>query len=251
MSIQHIIKQGYLSILMLPCFFVNQPVSAQNKQEVQQLLWQGIGGQDAWEEAQFLMFSCTSNLTDIFPGQHAYIWDRFNGNCRFEGVNGNAQKLIVLFNTQKKTGKVFLNNKLVSNADSSRKWVQQTLNAFYSDVFWLFPPNFFNATGFHIKDEALIGTNKYYVAEIKPIHPEYGEYVSEWYIDRNTGRIARWKVLNLDSTTAYNFTLSNFKDVGAGLLLATSFRDAEKGISINYSIVSALINVETDKFNKP
>lgn len=251
MFIHHKKRLGYTLLLFISISF-HFSIRAQTKEQVLELLWKGMGGRQSWEDARYFMFSCQTELHDIIPGEHSYIWDRVNNNCRFEGTTNDQQKLTVLFNTKTRTGKVYLNNQIVTNSDSSSKWLQPVLNAFYSDSFWLFPSKLIDVT--HLittNEQELIGSSRYYVVEIKIRRPNFGEFPSKLFIDTNTGRIFQWQAFASDGSILYNFNTSNFKEVGGGLILPTNFADANNNVNIFYPIVSALINVEADKFTKP
>ncbi|QNL50054.1 hypothetical protein H8S90_25795 [Olivibacter sp. SDN3] len=242
---------GYTLLLFISLSFPLS-ISAQTRDQVLELLWKGMGGRQSWEEARYFMFSCETELHDMIPGEHSYIWDRVNNNCRFEGTTNDQQKLTVLFNTKTRAGKVYVNNSVIADSDSSSRWLKPILNAFYSDSFWLFPPKLIEAADVTATNEQeLIGSNRYYVVDIKIRRPNFGEFPSKLFIDTNTGRIFQWQAFANDGSVLYNFNTSSFKEVGGGLILPTNFADANSSVNISYPIVSALINVEADKFTKP
>lgn len=251
MFIQNIKKSSYLLFFLISTLFTN-PVFSQDKTEVVSLIWQGIGGKQSWDEARYFMFSCKTGIHQIIPGEHSYIWDRVNGNCRFEGTNSLQGKVLALFNTESREGKIFVNNKAITDRDSAKTLLEPIINSFYSDSFWLFPSkNLADPSQLILKDQELIGNARYYVVEIQLRNKNYGEYSSKLFIDTNTGRVYQWQALSDDGNIMYNFLTSGFKDVGGGLMLATALVDQKTGTTINYPIVSALINVEEDKFIKP
>jgi hypothetical protein len=251
MFIQNIRKSSYLLFFFISTFFIN-PVFSQDKTEVVNLIWQGIGGKQSWDEARYFMFSCKTNIHQLVPGEHSYIWDRVSGNCRFEGTDSSQGKVLALFNAKSREGKIFVNDQAITDQDSAKVLLETIVNAFYSDSFWLFPSkNLADPSQLVLRDQELIGSTRYYVVEILLRNKHYGEYSSKLFIDTNTGRVYQWQALSDDGNIMYNFLTSSFKDVGGGLMLATALMDEKTGITINYPIVSALINVEEDKFIKP
>lgn len=251
MFIQNIKKSSYLLFFLISPLFTN-PVFSQDKTEVVNLIWQGIGGKQSWDEARYFMFSCKTNIHQLIPGEHSYIWDRVSGNCRFEGTNNSQGKILALFNTESRAGKIFVDNKTITDQDSAKALLEPIINSFYSDSFWLFPSkNLTDPAQLTLRDQELIGSTRYYVVEVQLGNKNYGEYSSKLFIDTNTGRLYQWQALSDDGNVMYNFLTSSVKDVGGGLMLATALVDEKTGITINYPIVSALINVEEDKFIKP
>ncbi|GAA4797632.1 hypothetical protein GCM10023231_27790 [Olivibacter ginsenosidimutans] len=228
------------------------PVFAQTKDQLLNLIWQGIGDRQSWEEARYFMFSCQTTWHQTVPGEHAYIWDRKTGNCRFEGATTHQDKLVVLFNTRNKKGKVFINNNLIAPKDSAQRFLQPVLDAFANDSFWLFFPQLLkDSASLKINGAELIGSARYYVVELPTPQQTTRIRHSKLFIDTNTGRIFQWQALSDNNEILFNLLTSGFKDVGGGLTLISAFRDTKSGIQINYPIISALINVEADKFLKP
>src|SRR5690554_7456204 len=84
---------------------------AQNRDAVVARLSESLG-YNALKEAPFLMFSCVSTHP-LIQGEHTFLFDWNDKLCRFEGQTKDGQDLIVLFHTEKKTGKVFVNKKQI------------------------------------------------------------------------------------------------------------------------------------------
>lgn len=250
----HYIKQAGLRLLIVLFFsllFI-KPLFSQTKDQVLQLIWRGIGGKQSWEDARYFMFSCNTTLYQSMQGTHTYLWDRATGNCRFEGINERQEKLIALFNTKDRKGKIFVDNILLSPTDSAQKLLEPIINNFYNDSFWLFfPQKLIDPSTFVINDPELIGNTRYYVVELNTPQLNVDIHRSKLFIDTNTGRIFQWQALSESNEVLYNLITSDFKDVGGGLTLITSFNDTNAKVTITYPIASALINVEADKFLKP
>ncbi|MEH6306141.1 hypothetical protein RYH73_10840 [Olivibacter sp. CPCC 100613] len=245
------IKRAFFLILFLLSFTEKQAFS-QTKDQIVDLIWQGLGGKQGWNEARYFMFSCHANLNETLSREHAYIWDRNTGNCRFEGTNERAQKVVVLFNAENNKGKAFVDNKIINNNDSAAHIIFPVISAFNTETFWLFPPkNLTDPSLLTVKETELIGSTRYNVIEIQQLPTDSVQFRSKVYIDTNTGQIFQWQALDQEGHIKYNFLASNFKDVGGGLVLATAFIDTKNGFFMKFPIVSALINVESDKLTKP
>lgn len=246
------IEHAFFLFVFLFSFFNEQTAFSQTKDQIVNLVWQGVGGRQAWSEARYFMFSCSTNLKEAFSEEHSFLWDRSTGACRFEGTNEQEQKVIVLFNTNNNKGKVFIDDKAVNNSDSAAFIIFPVKKTFDNETFWLFPPkSLTDASRLTVKEAELIGSTRYNVAEVQQFPVDTVPLKSKVYIDANTGRIFQWHTIDGKEHVIYKFLTSNFKDVGGGLLLPTVFIDAESGFFMKFPIVSALINIESDKLSKP
>ncbi|WP_134088332.1 hypothetical protein [Olivibacter sp. XZL3] len=246
------IERAFCLFVFLFSFFNEQTAFSQTKDQIVNLVWQGVGGRQGWNEARYFMFSCSTNLKETFSEEHSFLWDRSTGACRFEGTNEQQQKVIVLFNTNNDKGKVFIDNKAVNNKDSTALIILPVKMTFDHETFWLFPPkSLTDASRLIVKDAELIGSTRYNVAEVQQFPTDTVPLKSKVYIDTNTGRIFQWLTLDEKERVMYKFLTSGFKDVGGGLLLPTVFIDAKSGFFMKFPIVSALINIESDKLSKP
>lgn len=251
-----ILNIKHVRFLFLLVFSLSDPFHhiafSQTKDQVLNLTWQGLGGKQSWDEARYFMFSCKTDLHTVVAGEHSYIWDRVSGDCRFEGINEHQEKLVVLFNTKNGNGRAFVNRVEITAKDSTQKLINPVMEAFSNDSFWLFlPSHLSNSSTLQIGETALIGNTRYYVVQLDIPATSLQISKSKLFIDTNTGKLFQWQAFSSNGVTLYNFQTSSFRDVGGGLTLATAFSDTQAGVSIHYPIVSALINVESDKFSKP
>lgn len=239
----------YSLVLILLISF--QQLIAQSKQEVLEKIWEGLGGEASWDEARYFMFSCNTNLHDFTTGEHAYIWDRQTGACRFEGQTDDDQKLIVLFNQKKRTGGVYVNGKKITG-EFAKKILENVFSAFDTDAFWLFiPDRIADPNDIEVEPAELIGNKRFYVVKI-PAPPFFAEaHSSKLFLDTKTGLPYQWTVVSHDKDNLYTFRVTGFKDVGGGLTLAASLTTETEKTIISYPLVSALINVEANKFTEP
>ncbi|WP_028297789.1 hypothetical protein [Olivibacter sitiensis] len=233
-----------ICFLLFLCF--NKAIS-QTKETVLNLIWTGLGGKEAWDEAHFFMFTCNPSTKNLTKGSHTYIWDSKSGRCRFEGILPEKnEKLVVLFNSKNKSGQVYVNNKRLTEKKEAREWLSYALNSFQNDAYWLFPPLLLEGSQhIEVSDQELIGNKKYFTLEIQTT------VTSKLYIDVNNGQIFQWESYNSSGVLENRFLCMRYKDIGGGIQLATFLNDPERNQSISYPIVSALVNVEPQKFSSP
>lgn len=241
---------GFPWILSFCLLLIGSGLKAQTKEAVLEKAWEGLGGKQSWNDARYFMFSCNTNLHQFTSGEHAYLWDRETGSCRFEGRTLNDQRLIILFNERKRSGKVFVDDQELSG-DSSKVFLTNILNAFEVDAFWLFIPERLNdPEKIQMEKQELVGSKRFYVLRISNTPLLIGALSSRLFVDTVSGFIRRWTVLAKDNSVLYDFDISGFKDAGGGLSLPTSLQDYGRA-TVHYPIVSALIHVEADKFKTP
>lgn len=233
-----------ICFMLFLCF--NKAIS-QKKETVLDLLWSGFGGKEVWNEAHFFMFTCNPATKNLTKGSHTYIWDIKSGRCRFEGIlPDNNEKLVVLFNSNSTNGQVYINYRRITDRKDARTWLDYAINSFQNDAYWLFPQLLLvQEQDMEVTDQQLIGNKKYLTLEIK------SAITSKLFIDINNGQIFQWERYDGSGILENKFLCMRYKDVGGGLQLATFLNDPERNKSISYPIVSALVNVEREKFTKP
>lgn len=238
-------KLNYIISLML-CLCVQQSL-AQEKDIVLDKLKQALGGSESIQQARFFVFSCKPLKQTETVGLHRYLYDWENGNTRFEGETKDKQSIIVLFNAKTKTGNAYLNNEKIDSLDL----VSSAIQYFKEDSFWLFTPILLGnkKMAASIEHTQLFDSKRYYVIKVES--PTLFFQYSKLFLDTSSGIIYHWQTFNQDEERNYDFICSSHKDIGGGLKLPTKFTDSQRGASIQYSAIAALINIETDKLKKP
>lgn len=205
-------------------------------------LLEGIGGEKSLSEAHYIMFSCINEDHIEIQEEHTYIYDWETKDCRFEGKNKDGDSLIVLFNAQSGSGKVYINNE----RDQSSKLLRSIIQLFNEDSYLLFTPILIANKSLKpiVQDPVVIDLKKYFTLGV----PSIDNGSAKLYIDSQTGIINKWETFNKDHEKTHEFFTSRIKDIGGGLTLATEFTDKISGTVFQYPIVAALLNVETSKF---
>jgi len=219
------------------------PCRAQEKEMVLDKLEQGLGGKKAIEQARFLVFNCKTIQQTENIHLHKYVYDRETGDTRFESRTEDEQSLTVLFNTKTNDGEVYLNNEKVD----SLELIASVTHYFKEDSYWLFTPILLGSQGLKIEVEPsqLINSKRYYVVTVENPNPLF-EF-SKLFLDASSGSIYRWQTFDREGDKIYDFICSDNKDIGGGLKLPTKFVDYQKGVTIEYPVIAALVNIEIDK----
>jgi len=218
---------------------------AQNRDAVVAKLSESLGS-SSLEEAPFLMFSCVSPHPHI-RGEHSFLYDWNEKLVRFEGQTNAGEEVIVLFDSEAKTGKVFINKKLNDNPELLKNIIQ----LFEDDSFLLFTPlrvanKELNAS---LQETEIINSRKYFV--LKVLTPNAKHESNRLFIDSQNGNLSIWKAYDKKENKTQELVVSRIKDAGGGLTLPTWFTDKNTGKIYQYPIVAALLNIEESKFKIP
>jgi len=217
--------------------------SGQDQSTVINKLIEGIGGEGSLREARFIMFSCINEGQIEIQKEHTYIYDWETKDCRFEGKTKDGETLTALFNAQNDSGQLYLNNERSQNPELLKSITQ----LFKEDSYFLFIPILIANKSLNavVQNPEIIDSKRYFVLKISS--PNNESESAKLYIDSQTGIIGKWDIFNEDQKT-HEFLASRIKDVGGGLTLATKFTDKINGITFQYPIAAALLNIETSKF---
>ncbi len=88
-----------------------------------------MGGWKNWNKARFFTWN--------FFGEQKHYWDKQSGDIRIESLGSN---LIILMNVNTKKGKVFVNGREITQADSLKKFMDMGEQMWFNDSYWLVMP---------------------------------------------------------------------------------------------------------------
>lgn len=92
-----------------------------------------MGGRAAWDHSRYLVWR--------FFGNRLHIWDRFTGRERLEFTDQKTgTKQLVLMNLQTKQGRVFRDDKEVTEAAPRAAALRHAEEAWINDSYWLLMP---------------------------------------------------------------------------------------------------------------
>jgi hypothetical protein len=97
--------------------------------EIADNVMNAMGGRKNWDKTRYITWN--------FFGSRKHIWDKWTGNVRIEGLK---DKSVVVMNINDNTGKVFRNGALITNADSTIKYLKNAKGAWINDSYWLTMP---------------------------------------------------------------------------------------------------------------
>lgn len=178
---------------------------------------------------------------------HTFLYDWKTKNSRFEGETNDGESLVILFNTESQSGEVYIDQEK-TNAPNL---VKSILKLFSKDSYFLFAPilianRTLKAT---VQESQIIDSKRHYVLQVN--HPSAHFEYAQLFIDSQSGAISKWLTFDQSDKLVHELFVTNVKDVGGGLTLATKFTNKINGKVIEYPIVAALLNIEAEKFKIP
>ena len=234
----------YLLVLLLSAGIAYQ-AQAQNRDAVLAKLSESLGNRSL-KEAPFLMFTCISGHP-YTKGEHSFLYDWNEKLGRFEGQTSTGEEVIVLFDSEAMSGKVFINKKPTDDPELLKNIIQ----LFEDDSFLLFTPIRIanKELSASLQETEIINSRKYFVLKVST--PDAKFETNRLYIDTQNDKLSIWKTYDKKQNKMQELVVSRIKDAGGGLTLPTVFTDKVSGKIYQYPIVAALMNIEDSKFKNP
>lgn len=222
--------------------------------EVAQTMMKAMGGQPAWDAAHFVRFDFKVTVSGKVVGNNAHLWDRKDGRYRFETVQKDGKRRVVLFTIatyeSSKQGEAFVDGVRLTG-DAAQKAVDAAYASYINDSWWLSMPWKWLATGVNLKylGPKKHGAENFDVVELTFNHvgltpgDMYHAYVSKashlmtyWEYTLQSGDKGAW-------TWQYLTT--------GGVKLAKNHLSADHKASINMGSVRVLNAVDGAYFTDP
>ncbi len=218
-------------------------------EDLSEKIWTSIGGKQHWENARYFMFTCQGPHKPVHQRPASYLWDRFSGDCRYEGTTTDQRNLVVLFNLHRLEGQVYIDNVIQDDSETIKTKINNVRQGFKKDAELLFLPAIQDGESVRLSLEAerLVGASRQLVAQIKNEGTVYdADAEGTLYVDAHTGRITRW-----NPRGGVSYDVSGYKDIGGGLFLPTRFVAVGGGQQVVYSVAASLVHIEAEKFTQP
>ncbi|MGJ1341480.1 hypothetical protein [Sphingobacterium spiritivorum] len=215
-------------------------------------LWEGIGGKSKWDETHFILFSAAGNNTSTFiENPRKFLINRQNGDCRFEGATSSGDEITLLFNYRtNKIRKLYVNEVEQTNLDNfSAKNFPLITRQFKQDVSLLFLPTVLGSKQFKTGDaqQKIVDAEKLTVVTVNSTTDLNVKLNGKLFFNSESGKIRRWELSAEDDSVQY--LIDNFKDIGDGLILPTTFKSLnDNSKSVIFSTVAAFVDMELSKF---
>ena len=108
--------------------------------ELTDRMMNAMGGARAWSETRYLRFDFVVKADGKELARHQHLWDKFTGRYRIQGKLKDGKSYCILYeDINKKTGRVFVDGKLLTGKDADDK-LQYGYNRFINDTYWIIMP---------------------------------------------------------------------------------------------------------------
>lgn len=226
-------------------FFFSCATLIVSAQETDKALLKGIGGKEKWENANYILFTASGNNNRSLQNSRKFLIKPASGQARFEGQSNDGSNIVTLFNFKTdELSKVFINGDEVQQLDRETTELFSKINEqFKKDITFLFLPALIEQP--NTKTGKV--TSRIFNAEklqSLPFQLEGGTS-GEVLFNGETGRIKQFIENERDT-----YLITEYKDVGGGLFLPTSFRNLEnQEKSLFFSTVAAFTEMEESRFS--
>lgn len=227
-------------------------VTGQTKEDVIAKVWEGAGGKRTWKESRFLTFVFAPVKDGKTQFRRSHLWDRYTGDYRFETQTKDNKSLLVLFNVNNQKGRSFINGKALPDSLNIPQ-IKKAYSHFINDSYWLLAPLKLEDPSVNV---TLLDPEEIEGVPVDVLHLNFDQVGltpgdQYWlYIDRESGRVKRWKFLLEGKKEPSVFEWTNYKDLGGGLKLSTRKENIDQNNAITFPVASVLISVEPEKFTK-
>jgi len=250
MRIRSLISAILLIASVSPAF-AQQP-AAPSADDVARRAIDMLGG-SAWEKARYIAFTFNvvrdGKITTSFPQR----WDRYTGQYRVSGRDGNGNDFIVILNTNTKQGRAWKNGSEVTEPTT----LELGYKRFINDTYWLLMPLKAMDPGVHreyVGDRSDSCGHKWDLVKLS-FDAGVGLTPADVYwmwVNHDTGIVDEWD-MHLQSMkpeeSALEVIFHDFKRIG-GLLISTRREMHGKPSSIELADVQILPAVPAGAFDK-
>lgn len=171
-------------LILLGVINLQAQTNTKNVDALIQQTFEAMGGMDNWNHTHFIQWDF---------GKRTLYWDKWTGNVRVENPDKNIT-LIVNINTGE--GKALQEGKLITDAKTLNKVLEQGKKWWINDSYWLTMPWKLKDTGVklqYLKSEALANGNKADVLEMTfngvGVTPQNKYHI---YIDQKDHLVKQW-----------------------------------------------------------
>jgi hypothetical protein len=127
------LRTFFLSIIIICVAFFGlsalQIIKKTTPESIADAVMQAQGGSENWDKTHVVGWH--------FLGYRTLVWDKWSGDVRIDFLRRDL-KIIVNLNTEK--GRVWLDGKETTNADSLLKYLDKGRKVWINDAYWVFMP---------------------------------------------------------------------------------------------------------------
>lgn len=145
-----------------------------------------LGGEAAWNDTRFVRFG--------FFGRRQHLWDKWTGLHRVEGSNREGQRYVILQDTNRRTGRVWIDG-VEASPEKTAEMLENGYGIWINDTYWLAMPFKLRDPGTQLVWEGEATDNGKTYDKLRLSFANVGLTPGDRYwlwINRETGLIDRW-----------------------------------------------------------
>jgi hypothetical protein len=248
--------------MVLPAFVLTLMVPAASGAhpawQVVDLIWEYMGGREAFAKARFVEFTFAVEKKGEIKSTRQHTWDRYSGDYVLEFKDtktGDEWK--VFFNVESKKG-VALKNGTGVNEEENTRAIERAYGIFCNDTYWLLAPTKLQDPGARIqfighagRVEAE-GSEGEFIVIYLFFDQEVGVTPGDkyWFNVRHSGQIASWRYV-LEGGEEGEWDWTDEKDCGMGIRLSVRKVSRDGDTAIVFPNVKLSATMDPSRFQPP
>lgn len=173
------------------------PLHAQTDERavaVAQRVMTALGGQQAWDETRYLVFTFAVQEGETVLAERTHYWDKWSQQHRVQGTTREGQQYVVIEDLQSKSGRAWLDGKALEDGPL-QEWLDRAWSMWVNDTYWLLMPYKLLDPGVNLvwEGEETIGDTTYDKLHLsfENVGLTPGDQYWAW-VNRDTGMMDRW-----------------------------------------------------------
>ncbi len=215
--------------------------------QVADRLMAALGGEKAWNELHYLVFTFQVTVNDTARPPRRHYWDKWTGWHRVEGKTGAGVPYCLIDNLNTHEGKAWMAGNAIEG-DSLKKLMMRSYALWVNDSYWLCSPLKVKDPGVILAYDGERREGDQTWDRISLTFDGVGLTPGDHYwmhVNRATGRVDRWEfVLQGTQPPPDGYDWSGWQQVG-GVWLATTKRAPGRSISFPGLAAPAALPAET------
>lgn len=216
--------------------------------EVAKRMMTAIGGENAWNDTQFVRFEFNVSSDGKLQRGRTHLWDKWTGRYRYESQTDDGTSQIVLFNVNDKKGRSYVDGALTTAKEETDKILDSAHGAFINDTYWLAMPWKWLDPGVNLKYVGQEEKRGEMCDVVKLSFESVGRTPGDTYlgyVSKKSGLMVHWSYkLQSDRKGAWDW---EYVDAG-GIKLARTHTNDE-GREIHMGVVRVFDAVDDAYFN--
>ncbi len=230
----------YYIYLIFAVLTISPSILLAQSNSISDKIWNAVGGKSKWDSTKYIMFTVSGNSKyPAISGARKFLLDKQSGNVRFEGTLNNENVVAILNVQSQKFSHLYDENGADISLQEYKEVLPNLIDQYSIDLKVLsLPISILSANLSGQSSSKIINAEKLQKLDFSNFLGLSGSI----YVSDESGFIKR---LDLNNKS---YLVSNYKDIGNGLVLPTNFKSSAD--SITYEKVASFTEMEPEKFKE-